>query len=56
MDPSTQVGLEKDTEGVKEGQEVEGSRFVLAFDAKRKITTLHCVGGCSCATAFFQAV
>ena len=46
LDPSTQVGLEEDTEGVKKGQEVEGSRFVSAFDAKRKVTTLHCVGGC----------
>ena len=46
-DPSTQVGLEEDTEGVKEGQEVEVSRlFVFGIRCKRKVTTLHCVGGC----------
>ena len=36
----------EDTEGVNEGQGVEGSRSVLPFDAKRKVTTLHCIGEC----------
>ena len=57
MDPSTQVGLEEDNEGVKEGQEV--GRFTVCFGIRCK-TQSHNLALCrrvlSCAAASLQAV